>query len=150
MTQLVSIRTGLLARTYSTSFLKFIVVGGIGVVVNEAILLALQDAGLYLLYASAVAIELSILSNFFMNDLWTFRDRRSGRMTRRLVTFNVLMIIGLVVNIAVLDLGVAEFGLSAAIANLFGIGVAFILRFALSIRYAWMRTASIEEGAVPL
>ncbi len=143
-------RAGLLTRTNSTSFVKFIVVGGIGVVVNEALLLALQDVGLYLLYASALAIELSIVSNFFMNDLWTFKDRRSGRMSRRLATFNALMIVGLVVNIAVLDLGVADLRLTAAIANLFGIGVAFILRYALSIRYAWMRTEVIEERGLSL
>ncbi len=136
----------LFARAYSHSFTKFVVVGAIGVVVNEGLLIALQAAGVYLLLASASAIEASIISNFFLNDLWTFRDRRSGRMAVRLAKFNVLMLAGLVVNTAVLDVGVDYFGMAAAIANLFGIGAAFIVRYALSVRYAWMRMESIEEG----
>ena len=137
---------GFIARAYSHSFTKFLVVGAIGVVVNEGLLLALQAAGVYLLYASASAIEVSIISNFFLNDVWTFRDRRSGHVAVRLVKFNVLMLAGLVVNTAVLDVGVDYFGMAAAVANLFGIGAAFVLRYALSVKYAWMRLESIEEG----
>jgi dolichol-phosphate mannosyltransferase len=137
--------SGLISRAYSHSFTKFVIVGAVGVAVNEGLLLALQAAGVYLLYASALAIELSILSNFFLNDLWTFKDRRSGSMVVRLAKFNGLMLLGLVVNAAVLDIGVEYFGMTAAIANLIGIGAAFALRYALSVRYAWMRLERIEE-----
>lgn len=130
------------------SFLKFCVVGGIGVGVNEGALIALQDAGMYYLYAGALAIELSILSNFVLNDLWTFRDRRSGSAAVRLVKFNVLMLAGLVLNLVVLDVGTSYLGLSPAVANLIGIGAAFLLRYALSVKYAWMRTSSVETGRV--
>ena len=131
------------------SFAKFMVVGAVGVIVNEGLLLTLQATGMYLLYASVIAIEVSILSNFFLNDLWTFRDRRSGSMAGRLVKFNLLMLAGLVVNAAVLDLGV-DYGISAAVANLIGIGVAFVVRYALSVKYAWMSTESIETGQTPV
>lgn len=130
-------------------FIKFCVVGGIGVGVNEGILIALQDAGMFYLYAGAIAIELSILSNFVLNDLWTFRDRRSGTAGGRLVKFNVLMLAGLAVNLVILDAGTAYAGLAPAVANLVGIAAAFILRYALSVRYAWMSTESIETGRVP-
>ncbi len=142
---MTSSKSKFLSLDYYNSFIKFAVVGGIGVVVNEGLLLVLQGTGMYLLYASTIAIEVSILSNFFLNDLWTFKDRRSGRMASRLVKFNVLMLAGLVVNAAVLDVGV-DYGMSAAIANLIGIAVAFAVRYALSVRYAWMRTETIETG----
>ena len=128
------------------SLVKFGIVGGVGVVVNEGLLILLQRAGLYYLLAGAIAIEISILSNFALNDSWTFRDRRSGKMTTRLARFNVLMLAGLVVNLAVLDVGTSYLGLAAAISNLVGIGAAFILRYALSVKYAWMRTEEIETG----
>ena len=114
--------------------------------VNEGVLLALQAQGIYLLYASTVAIEVSILSNFVLNDLWTFRDRRSGSAWSRLVRFNLLMLAGLVVNASVLDIGVDYFRMTAAVANLVGIGVAFVVRYFLSIRYAWMRIENIPGG----
>jgi dolichol-phosphate mannosyltransferase len=126
------------------SFIKFSIVGASGVVVNEGLLIAFQSRGLFVLYASAAAIEISILTNFVMNDLWTFKDRRSGHFAVRLVKFNALMLVGLVVNLAVIDIGTLYFGVAAAITNLVGIGAAFLLRYALSVKYAWMRTENIE------
>ncbi|HVC27888.1 MAG TPA: GtrA family protein [Nitrososphaerales archaeon] len=128
-------------------FLKFGVVGVVGVVVNEGLLIAFLSIGVHLLYASTAAIEISILSNFLMNDLWTFRDRRSGRFAVRLLKFNLLMLAGLVVNAAVLDVGTDYFGIAAAVSNLIGIGAAFFLRYALSVKYAWMRIEAVEEGS---
>jgi dolichol-phosphate mannosyltransferase len=134
------------SRAYFRHFIKFGVVGLIGVVVNEGLLLLFQSAGAYFLVAGAAAIEISILSNFVLNDLWTFRDRRSGNAASRLVKFNVLMLAGLVLNLAVLYAGVDYFGMTATVANLVGIAAAFFLRYALSVKYAWMRTESVEEG----
>ena len=129
-------------------FVKFTMVGLTGVGVNEGMLIALQSMGVYLLYASALAIEISILSNFLINDLWTFRDRRSGHVAHRLAKFNALMLIGLVVNLAIVIVGTTNFGIAAAIANLVGIGAAFLLRYALSVRYAWMKVESIETNQI--
>ncbi len=122
-------------------------VGLIGVGVNEGLLIFLDKSmGVNLLAAGAIAIEVSILSNFVLNDLWTFRDRRTGRAAVRLAKFNALMLAGLVVNLGVLDLGTAYLGIDAAVSNLVGIAAAFFLRYALSVKYAWMRVESIEEG----
>ncbi|MDA4118157.1 MAG: GtrA family protein [Thaumarchaeota archaeon] len=129
-------------------FVKFNVVGLSGVGVNELLLVFIQLRGVYVIYASAIAIEASILSNFFLNDLWTFRDRRSGHIATRLAKFNVLMLAGLVVNLVIVYAGIAYFGTPAAFANLVGIGAAFLLRYALSVKYAWMRDENIETGHV--
>ncbi len=64
---------------YHHHFVKFAIVGAIGIVVNEGLLILIRSMGVYYLTAGAVAIEISILSNFVLNDLWTFRDRRTGR-----------------------------------------------------------------------
>ena len=146
-----SVRPSIFSLAYFRHFIKFGVVGAIGVVVNEGLLFLFQSAGVYLLIAGAAAIEISILSNFVLNDLWTFRDRRSGNAATRLVKFNLLMLAGLVLNLAVLYAGVDYFGIHYEIANLIGIAAAFFLRYALSVRYAWMRIESVEEGqAAPL
>jgi dolichol-phosphate mannosyltransferase len=126
------------------SFIKFNIVGLTGVVVNEGLLIVLSSLGVYVLTASAIAIEASILSNFFLNDFWTFRDRRSGRIAVRLVKFNLLMFAGLVANLAIIYVGTTYFGIHPALANLVGIAAAFLLRYELSVKYAWMREENLE------
>jgi dolichol-phosphate mannosyltransferase len=137
-------KNGIFTLAYFRSFLKFNIVGLTGVFVNEGLLIALHSMGVYILTASAIAIEVSILSNFFLNDFWTFRDRRSGHLAVRLVKFNLLMLAGLVVNLTIIYAATTYFAIAAELANLGGIGAAFLLRYALSVRYAWMREESIE------
>lgn len=135
---------------YFRSFIKFNIVGLTGVVVNEGLLIALQSTGVFVLTASAIAIEVSILTNFLLNDFWTFKDRRSGHFSVRLVKFNLLMLLGLVVNLIIVYAGTTYFGVAAALANLVGIAAAFLLRYELSVKYAWMREEVIEGAAVPI
>ena len=66
----------ILTLRYWIRFIKFNIVGLTGVFVNEGILMLLTSLGLYYIYSSIVAIEISIISNFLLNDIWTFKDRR--------------------------------------------------------------------------
>lgn len=130
---------------YWQHFIKFNVVGLIGVLVNEGLLLLLTYRGFYYIYASVIAIEVSIISNFILNDYWTFHDRRHGHIVARLLKFNGLMIIGLLVNLGLLYAGTTYLGVHYAISNLIGIGVASLLRYWMSVRFAWIKK---EEKSV--
>jgi dolichol-phosphate mannosyltransferase len=132
---------------YWLRFIMFNTVGLSGVVVNEGILLLLTLRGIYYLYASASAIEISIVSNFILNDFWTFRDRRHGHIITRLVKFNGLMLIGLAVNLAILYVGTNYLGINLAISNLGGIAGAFFVRYWLSVKFTWIKKE--EESVVP-
>jgi putative flippase GtrA len=84
-------------RLISFRFLKFCTVGLSGVVVNLTLLAVLADGfGMQVNLASALTIEASINSNFFINELWTFRDRRSSSagFLRRLLKFHLVSIMG--------------------------------------------------------
>jgi dolichol-phosphate mannosyltransferase len=144
-------KSSIFTLAFFRSFIKFNVVGLTGVFVNEGLLIVLHSMGVYVLTASAIAIEASILSNFVLNDFWTFRDRRSGHLVVRLVKFNLLMLLGLLVNLAIIYAATTYYGIAAELANLGGIGAAFLLRYGLSVKYAWMREESIEGAqAVPV
>ncbi|MCP4675063.1 MAG: GtrA family protein [Deltaproteobacteria bacterium] len=87
----------ILKPLFSLRFLKFCTVGVSGVVVNLGSLALLADAlGMQVNAASALAIVVSINSNFFINELWTFRDRReaSGSILKRWFKFHVVSIVG--------------------------------------------------------
>jgi dolichol-phosphate mannosyltransferase len=86
-------------------FFKFGIVGGSGVVVNLGVyvlltrLLGLGDnlAGKYLSYAASV--EVSIITNFLLNDFWTFADRRQEVPWRvRFSRFHLVSLVGMAIN----------------------------------------------------
>jgi dolichol-phosphate mannosyltransferase len=61
----------------SKIFIKFAIVGSSGVVVNLGAFTLLVNSGLNKYIASPVAIELSIISNFLLNNYWTFAERNT-------------------------------------------------------------------------
>ena len=82
-------------------FLKFAAVGGTGVVVNLAIyalltrLMGMGDTLLGQDIALLVSIEISIISNFILNDMWTFKDRTGdGGFWKRMLKFHVVSVAG--------------------------------------------------------
>ncbi len=86
-------------------FVKFGIVGGSGVVVNLGIYFILTRGlgwqetllGKYLSYA--MSVEVSILTNFILNDCWTFADRRGAdRWFTRFFRFHIVSLLGMAVN----------------------------------------------------
>ena len=80
----------------SLRFLKFCTVGMSGVVVNLAFLAFFSDVMLLQVnLASALAIEMSINSNFLINEFWTFRDRHvSDGCAVRWLKFHFVSLVG--------------------------------------------------------
>ena len=69
----------LLKLLFSWRFFKFCIVGASGVFVNMIVLALLADVlGVQTNLAAAIAIEISINTNFLINEYWTFHDRRTG------------------------------------------------------------------------
>ena len=75
----------------SEIFLKYCCVGLVGSVVNLSIYLILtRYFQIPLQIASLIAIETSIVSNFLLNNYWTFKQRtKKLSMFRRLVNFHI-------------------------------------------------------------
>jgi dolichol-phosphate mannosyltransferase len=64
------------------TFIRFALVGASGTLVNLGAFTAALHVGLNKYVASAVAIEISIIWNFFLNNYWTFKERRTRDRTR--------------------------------------------------------------------
>lgn len=80
----------------SKTFIKFLIVGASGVVVNLGAFTLLLAQGLNKYAASPIAIELSIITNFFLNNGWTFRWRKTkDRMRTRGIKFNAVSLLSL-------------------------------------------------------
>ena len=88
-----------LRLTSHRTFIKFSLTGLSGVVVNLGSFHLLLQLGLHRYLASPIAIELSIISNFLVNNYWTFADRELGEGKRiRGLKFNVVSLLALGVS----------------------------------------------------
>jgi dolichol-phosphate mannosyltransferase len=129
---------------------KFGAVGLSGIIVNEGALIYLKGYVQFSLpVASIIAIELSIMSNFILNDTWTFRTGQQHAMPhwwQRLLSFQVVSIGGAAINFVILNALAAFAGVDYRVANIFGILIAFSWNFWLNRRVTWKKSVGINEG----
>lgn len=118
-------------------FIKFCFVGASGVVVNVGLLYLLTEyASWYYLASSAFAIEVSIVTNFLLNNWWTWKKKNKGFISR-FFKFNLVSLIALVVNMGVLLFFTEIVGLWYILSNLIGIAVATIINFSLNDKWTF-------------
>jgi len=120
-------------------FMKFAVVGGSGVIVNMGCFFLLtRYASLDIEFASPVAIEISILTNFFLNNLWTFRKRKTRvPFWSRILRYHLVTGLAGIVNYVTLLLLAKIFGIPDLIANLIGIVLGTLINFFLNSLWTW-------------
>jgi len=83
----------------SKTFIKFAVVGLSGVIVNLGIFTLLLQADVNKYVASPISIEVSIITNFLLNNYWTFRSRKTSDHVRiKGLKFNVVSLVSLGVS----------------------------------------------------
>ena len=127
---------------------KFGIVGATGVGVNMGSLFLLTEYGrIPYFVGSLVAIELSILSNFWLNLIWTWKDRsESGSSWTKLWRYHVgASITGFLCNYLIL-VGLTElFGVKYMISNLIGIGVGTIGNFVINDLWTFKNRAEVKR-----
>jgi dolichol-phosphate mannosyltransferase len=132
----------LMARTSElTRFVKFCAVGLSGIIVNQGFLWLLTEFGGPKYYVSALfGIEASIISNFILNDYFTFKDRRTGKSKSfllRLLKFNAICLSGAGIQYGLLLLFTSVFGVYYLISNLIAIVVAFLWNYFVNSWWTW-------------
>jgi len=131
--------------------LRFAVVGGSGVLVNQGLLMALHGGlGLPLWLASPIAIESSILGNFLLNSTWTWGERRGrspGTWLRQAARYHAATAASAFVgNVGVLLALVHWLSLDYRIANLLGIAAAALANFAAGELWVFRRAPRRSRG----
>jgi dolichol-phosphate mannosyltransferase len=97
---------------------------------------------IHYLVASPLAVELSILSNFTLNNVWTFRHASAGvPLATRLARFHLAAAGGFVINYVVLIALHESTGLALPWANLIGILAAFLWNYTFNVRWTWRQPA---------
>jgi dolichol-phosphate mannosyltransferase len=121
-------------------FLKFCAVGAVGAVLNLLVLFSLTELGVFYLLSGLIAIEAGLLSNFFLNRSWTFKDRRTqglGSVLTALYRDHAVRFVGIVVNLVILWLLTSVFGLYYLASQVIGIAVAMLWNYGGNQWWTW-------------
>ena len=132
----------LMSRTGELAMLiKFLLVGLSGVVVNQGLLYILTEfAGLKYFFSAIISIEASIITNFVLNECFTFVGQRTKGFTgflKRLGKFNVTCAAGALIQYGILLLFTEVFNVYYLISNIIGIVVAFSWNYFFSRNWTW-------------
>ena len=118
--------------------LRFGVVGLSGIVVNSAILWVLvRELHLAVMLGSVLATEAAILSNFLLNDRWTFRGVSARSFTQRLLRFNGVALGGMAITAGILTALASYTHLHLLIANVLAVGAATGWNYVVNSRWTW-------------
>src|SRR6266850_3260100 len=124
-------------------FIRFNVVGVLGFALQSGALFVLTHGAhpVGYLAATAAAVELAILNNFFWHQRWTWKDRPSsttGETLRRLAKFNVTNgAVSITGNLVLMSNLVGRLGLPIAGANVASVAACSICNFFLADRIAF-------------
>ena len=120
---------------------KFASVGASGAIINLLILWILTNFGhLFYLLSALIAIEISILWNFFFNTKLTFNYKFENMsfFLDSAIKYHMTSFVGILINLSVLlsltELINMNYIMSEITAILFAFGVNYIL----SIKYIWL------------
>ena len=110
-------------------FPKFAVVGLSGMAVNQGMLFFTKEyIHIPVKFAGIIAIETSIITNFLLNNFWTWKESRDNTFLQRLLRYHSVTAVSGVVNYLVL-LSLTALGIYYILANLIGIGIGMLLNF---------------------
>jgi putative flippase GtrA len=128
-------------------WLKFSLVGGVGIGVQLAVLAVLTTKGVNYLLATALAVEGAVLHNFFWHQRFTWADRThlsaSGTTTseamKRLLRFHLANgSISLLGNLIMMRLFAGFIHLPVMEANILAIVICWLLNFFVSDRWVFL------------
>ena len=111
-------------------FVKFLIVGAVGFVV-DATTLFIATSLLHVtdLLGQAISFSTAVTSNFFWNRIWTYPDSRSKPIRRQIVQFFVVNLAGLGIRSVVFATVLAPYRRLAASQSLIRLDPALLARF---------------------
>jgi dolichol-phosphate mannosyltransferase len=133
-----------------TRFLRFGVVGFSGVFVDFSVFYLLRTfLAIGLTSSNIFASEIAIINNFLWNDIWTFGDashnqQGTRRRIRRFLKFNLVCLIGVILNVSIVKFLFNIFNVNEYLAKLIAIAMVTFLNFWLNSKLSW-RVTDVEK-----
>ncbi len=123
---------------------RYVVVGTVTAGIQMALLWLFVDvAGVYYLLSALIAIEITIILSYVLNNAWTFQAIQNTGLAdylSGLVKTNVVRGTAIPIQLAILAALVELVGVPYLPANVVAIGVSGLYRYVLDARWTWGRT----------
>ncbi|KOX95677.1 MULTISPECIES: GtrA family protein [Halorubrum] len=120
---------------------RFVVVGALTAALQLALLwLFVDTAGLNYLVGAAVAIEITIVCSYVLNNAWTFRASRNTGVSEYLTGLlktNLVRGTAIPIQLGVLAALVEWGGVMYLVANVVAIIISGLYRFVLDAQWTW-------------
>lgn len=118
-------------------FSKFLAVGIVGMLIDNAILFTLHNyTTLHVVLSKVISAETSILFMFIINDVWTFKEHKNRNIFRRFLRSNSVRLVGLAVGTTGFYIFyLVKFPL--LVANVTGIGIGFVFNYFFENLLTW-------------
>ncbi len=151
-----------------TTFVKFVIVGGMAFLVSQMALFLLYDAhvlwflpakkadadlllfthpDILLLISSILAVEAAIVFQFNAHERWTFRWRpRDGLILVRFVKFNLSAIVSPIIMVVTINVLTPVAGLSPYISSVIGVLLGFTWNWVLNTFVIWPNLKAEAEA----
>lgn len=111
-------------------FFKFAFVGLVGTFINIVILYSLTEfLGIYYMFSEVFAFIIAATSNFFLNKIWTFKERVKESILNKYLLFLSVSITALIVNLFFLYILTEFLGIYYIISQFVSIGIALMINF---------------------
>jgi dolichol-phosphate mannosyltransferase len=131
-------------------FVIFSLVGGLGVILHLTILFFLQRLGRSFVEAQTWATIFAMTSNFLINNVTTYRDRRLRglHLLTGMLTFYLACSVGAFINIRLAE-ALKESGIPWYVAGVFGLGVGSVWNYGVSSILTWRQARQAARRRMP-
>jgi len=121
-------------------FVKFAAVGFVGFLIDTVVLEFLVAMGWHPSIGSAVGAEVAIVSNFILNNAWTFQQHKitGGGVLGKFLQFNAASVGAIGLQAAAVWVGTRLFGVPTyRLFYLVGVGLALVWNYTMYTRVIW-------------
>ena len=126
---------------------KFYIVGGIGLIINYLIsYFIFTTFHLDHIQSSIFGIIVSLTSNFLLNKLWTFQDRRIKYdiVLRQYVKYFIFNSVGVIIQVSIVA-GFAKTSIDYGYIVIIAISIASILNYIVNKKFIFKNTKEIVD-----
>src|SRR5829696_4867048 len=122
-----------------TNFVKFLVVGLTGLLVNSLVLAAFTElSAIHYIVSAVIATQASTLWNFGLTERWVFGQRQTERgFWTRLVSFLLMNNAMLLLRAPIMTLLVSQLGVHYVLANLASLFAMTVFRYLFADKWIW-------------